>query len=263
MPNIFNNTNASGQQGVGLDPSSTIPMMLPCTLDRAEPSASALAAAVDAAAAAVIPTPSSLNPTTPTAAAVPTSTQPPAVAVPVRRIRMAYKSRGIRATKAFFIDPIHSDTYSTMPESIYADGEVLAVPNKEKLDYVFRWNNTSSLPAEFPIDHLRAKMFKNDNKARPLLVAARNTYDDKYPDKPYPSIRLGSKSKSKSKTSSRASVSISAVNLSQERITNIRMAPSPVNVPAISQIPPVDANALYNVRFLGITGVIPENHCCY
>ena len=89
-------------------------------------------------------------------------------------------------------------------------------------------------------------MFKNDNKARPLLVAARNMYDDKYPDKPYPSIKLGSKSKSKSKTSSRASVPISDVNLSQERITNIRIAPSPVNVPAISQIPHVDANALYN-----------------
>ena len=137
MPNIFNNTNASGQQGVGLDPSSMIPMMLPCTLDRAEPSASALvAAAVDAAAAAVIPTPPSLNPTTPTAAAVPTSTQPPVVAVPVRRIRMAYKSHGIRATKAFFIDPIHPDTYSTMPDSIYADGEVLdvAVPTLPKMD---------------------------------------------------------------------------------------------------------------------------------
>jgi hypothetical protein len=93
--------------------------------------------------------------------------------VPQRRQRMAYKDRGIRAAKDFFLRPEKIGVYENIPDTTYLEGKITAVPRRTQVDYVLCWTDVSPLPAGFNSEDLRMTVFKGDAKYKTLLEEAR------------------------------------------------------------------------------------------
>ena len=152
-----------------------------------------------------------------------------------RRQRMAYKDRGIRAAKDFFLQPDRIDTYEFIPDAAYLEGKITAVPYKTQMDYVFCWTDTSSLPAGFNTGDLRMTVFKGDAKYKTMLDEARRAYDAAHPNQQATSGRSRSSQPASSPSDPHREI--------QRGLTSVRM--SPVLDPSDRRSPPTDPDILY------------------
>ena len=155
--------------------------------------------------------------------------------VPQRRQRMAYKDRGIRAAKDFFLRPEKIGVYENIPDTTYLEGKITAVPRRTQVDYVLCWTDVSPLPAGFNSEDLRMTVFKGDAKHKTLLEEARRAYDAAHPNQQAASGR--------SQLSHPASSPSDPHRDIQRGLTGIRM--SPILDPSDRRSPPTDPSVLY------------------
>ena len=148
------------------------------------------------------------------------------------RVRIKYVNCGVRATKKFFITPDKLSAYDMIPELLFLDGVVTAVPRRNHSEnYTLNWTSTAHLPPSVDRNHLRSHVFRGDKEATDMLKSARQAYDQYYPNQ-QGQIKKKQK-RSANSTSFRKSPtipdnqtpSISSIRITQQSITGCRMSP--------------------------------------
>ena len=175
--------------------------------------------------------------TTAAAAVIGAATGGRAAAPVPRKGRMKFKDQGILANKSFFVHPDRLESYQDISSSFYMTGKINVVPWKDGVDYRFFWT-WSKLLASFDERDLRTTVCKTDKTSFDMLKAARNAFDEKYPD------HTPTKSKSKAPASLASLTPPDPRRVSQQSLTGVHMSPvlDPVDR---SQPPPTDPDNAY------------------
>ena len=148
------------------------------------------------------------------------------------RVRIKYVNCGVRATKKFFITPDKLTAYDMIPELLFLDGVVTAVPRKNHSEnYTLNWTSTANLPTGVDRNHLRSHVFRGDKESTDMLKSARQAYDQYYPNQKGP-IKKKQKRSANSTSFRKSPVirgnqtpSISSIRVTQQSITGCRMSP--------------------------------------